>query len=97
MNVQILGISSANPFSQKTFADSLNLPYPLLSDFPGLKVIRSYGVVRPGREGGVGGALRHFFLVDTQGVVRGKWPGEDLEVFPSEQILKAARALQGKS
>ena len=32
LNVQILGISANNTFSQKTFADSLKLPYPLLSD-----------------------------------------------------------------
>ena len=41
--MQILGISSNNPFSQKTFADSLKLPYPLLSDFPNLTTIKSYG------------------------------------------------------
>ena len=40
--MQLLGISANNPFSQKTFADSLKLPYPLLSDFPDLQVIRSY-------------------------------------------------------
>jgi peroxiredoxin len=36
----MLGISADNPFAQKTFADSLKLPYPLLSDFPDLKVVR---------------------------------------------------------
>jgi peroxiredoxin len=45
LNVQILGISADNPFAQKTFADSLKLPYPLLSDFPDRKVIRSYGIL----------------------------------------------------
>jgi AhpC/TSA family len=47
LNVQILGISSNIPFSQKTFADSLKLPYPLLSDAPDLKVIRNYGGLNP--------------------------------------------------
>ena len=44
--MQLLGISASNPFSQKTFADSLKLPYPLLSDYPDLKVIRKYDVLK---------------------------------------------------
>jgi peroxiredoxin len=43
LNVQILGISPNHPFSQKTYAESLQLPYPLLSDFPELRVTRQYG------------------------------------------------------
>ncbi len=43
--MQVLGIGASNPFSQKTYADSLKLPYPLLSDYPDLKVIRQYGVL----------------------------------------------------
>ena len=39
LNVQLLGISANHQFSQKTMADSLKLPYPLLSDFPDLKAI----------------------------------------------------------
>lgn len=93
MNVQILGISASNPFSQKTFVDSLRLPYPLLSDFPELKVIRSYGVLHP--TGVI--AQRSFFLVDKQGRVRGKWLARLDEVFPTDPILKAAREIAGKS
>ena len=43
LNVQILAISTNHPFSQKMFAESLQLPYPLLSDFPDLRVTRQYG------------------------------------------------------
>ena len=42
--MQILGISASNAFSQKTFADSLKLPYPLLSDAPDLKVANSFAI-----------------------------------------------------
>src|SRR5712692_8687278 len=87
LNVQILGISASNPFSQKTFADSLKLPYPLLSDFPELKVIRRYDVLHPNQIT----ARRTFFLVDKQGIVRGKWLAGDDDVLPTEPILKAAR------
>ena len=101
LNVQILAISADNPFSQKALADSLHLPYPLLSDL-GLKVTRSYGVLY----GSVGKvedpelkdliAKRAFFLVDQRGIVRGKWIGEDLVVFPSDVLLKTAQEMGGK-
>jgi len=96
----VLAISADNPFSQKALADSLHLPYPLLSDL-GLKVTRSYGVLY----GAVGKVeepafkdlipKRAFFLVDQQGIVRGRWIGEDLVVFPSDILLKTAQELTG--
>jgi len=92
--VQILGISSNNPFSQKTFADSLKLPYPLLSDFPNLTTIKSYGGLTS--DWTMTTAQRWFFLVDKQGIVRGQWRGTATGVFPSEPILKLARELRGK-
>jgi peroxiredoxin len=102
LNIQILGISANNPFSQKVQADSLQLPYPLLSD-EAMKVTRAYGVVYgstgakidyPHNEGKIAG--RAFFLVDKQGIVRGKWIGEDLAVFPSEVLLKGAQEVAEK-
>lgn len=100
LGIQILGISGNNPFSQKAIADSLTLPYPLLSDL-GLKVTRKYGVVY-GTTGGkddypIDGLVpkRSFFLVDRQGIVRGRWIGDDLDVFPTEVLLKAAREVAG--
>ena len=92
--MQILGISSNNPFSQKTFADSLKLPYPLLSDFPNLTAIKSYGGLTS--EWTMTTAQRWLFLVDKEGIVRGQWRGTATDVFPSEPILKLARELRGK-
>jgi peroxiredoxin len=93
LNVQILGISANNPFSQKMLANSLQLPYPLLSDST-LSVIKAYGVLYGGPEGKneyphmVGRiAKRSFFLIDPQGIVRGHWIGGDLDVFPTERLL----------
>jgi peroxiredoxin len=94
LNVQILGISANHFFSQKTFAESLKLPYPLLSDFPELKVIRRYGVLSPSQTY----AKLAFFLVDQQGTIRQRWltdGGEDV-IFPSEPILKAVQDIAGK-
>lgn len=93
LDVQILGISANNPFSQQTFAESLELPFPLLSDFPELKVIRSYGGLS--QEVALTIAQRWFFLVDLQGIVRGQWRGTKSEVFPSDTILKAIREIEG--
>jgi peroxiredoxin len=92
--VQILGISAMNSFSQKTFADSLKLPFPLLSDFPDLKVIRSYGGLNP--DLAVSVARRAFYLIDRGGIVRGRWFGTPTDVSPSEPILKAIQALQAR-
>ncbi len=92
LNVQNLGISASPPFAQRTLADSLKLPYPLLSDHPDLKVIRSYGVLSQHGKS----ARRAFFLVDQEGIVRARWLPGNTEVFPSEPILEAARALAGK-
>ena len=92
--MQILGISSNNPFSQKTFADSLKLPFPLLSDFPHLKTIKSYGGLSTELDLTV--AQRYFFLIDLQGFVRGKWRGTSRDVQPSEPILEAIRKVSGK-
>lgn len=91
--MQILGISANNPFSQKTFADSMQLPFPLLSDFPDLKTIKSYGGLS--QELALTVAQRWFFLIDLKGVVRGQWRGTT-DVFPSEPILKVAREISAK-
>lgn len=87
-----------NPFSQKTFADSLNVPYPLVSDSPdNPKVTRSYGVLRSHpKDPKQQVAIRSFFLVDKQGVIRGRWVVQDGIVLPSEEILSVARQIDVK-
>jgi peroxiredoxin len=94
LNVQVLAISSDSTFAQKTQSDSLKLPYPLLSDRPP-KTMERYGVLAPDKVR----ALRAFFLIDQQGIVRKQWllglAGDDI-VFSSEPILKAIQDLQDK-
>jgi peroxiredoxin len=92
--VQVLAISADSPFALKTYADSLKVPYPLLSDWT-RKVIPRYGVLAPDKVR----PLRAFFLVDQQGILRKQWllgtAGDDI-VFPSEPILKVIQELAGK-
>jgi peroxiredoxin len=97
--VQLLGISASNPFSQKTFADSLKLTYPLLSDYPDMEVIRQYGVLKYEGEAKTPMAKGAFFLIDKQGIIRGVWTPhvEEGSVFPSDPFLEVARGLEEKS
>ena len=79
----------------------MKLPYPLLSDFPDLTTIRKYGVAqRVGKSGRVL-ARQSFFLIDKQGVVRGRWVVSEPaggkfandDLFSSEPIFKMVRKL----
>ena len=55
-----------HPLSQKAFSDFLKLNLPLLSDFPEGKTSLAYGVFNADRRL----AVRSYFIVDKQGVVR---------------------------
>jgi peroxiredoxin len=94
LNVQVLGISADSPFALKAQSDSLKLAYPLLSDRPPTTITR-YGVLAPDKVR----ALRAYFLVDQQGILRKQWllglKGDDI-VFSSEPILKAIQELPAK-
>jgi peroxiredoxin len=81
-------------FSQQTFAESLKLPFPLLSDFPERKVIRSYGVLNEKTMT----AQRSFFLIDPQGTVRKKWIIENgpTTVVYSDTLLRGIEEVLGK-
>ena len=71
-------------------------------------MIRNYGVLWPHQIGPVQdgnvvvnhapntAARRAFFLVDQQGIVRGKWLVENKAIFPSEEMLQAAREMARK-
>jgi len=92
--VQNLAISANTTFSQQTFAESLKLPYPLLSDFPDRKVMRSYGVLNERSMV----ANRSFFLVDLDGMVRRKWIIENptTTVVYSDGLLRDIMEVIGK-
>jgi thioredoxin-dependent peroxiredoxin len=61
---QVLGISTDNIETLKSWATSLNLDFPLLSDDTG-KVAQEYGVLMPGKHM----AFRTTFVVDRAGKI----------------------------
>ena len=87
-------MSADNTFSQQTFADSLKLPYPLLSDFVERKVIRAYGILNERTMT----ATRTFFLIDPQGVIRKKWvlANPTTDVVYSATLLKDIQEIVAK-
>jgi peroxiredoxin len=94
LGVQNLGISANVTFSQQTFAESLKLPFPLLSDFPDRKVMRSYGVLNEKTMA----AIRSFFLIDPQGIIRKKWiiKNDETTVVYSDTLLAGIQEAIGK-
>jgi peroxiredoxin len=94
LGIQNLAASANLTFSQQTFAESLKLPFPLLSDFPDRKLMRSYGVLNEKNML----AFRSFFLIDPQGTIRKKWIIEDggTTVVYSDTLLRDIREVLAK-
>lgn len=94
LGIQNLAISANNTFSQQTFAESLKLPFPVLSDFPDRKVMRSYGVLNPRTMN----ANRALFLIDPGGILRKKWIVENpaTTVVYNDSLLPEIREIMGK-
>ena len=63
----------------------------MLSDSPNLTTIKSYAGLNPDLS--ITAAQRAFFLIDKDGVIRGRWLGTVNDVFPTATILETARSL----
>lgn len=90
VQTQVIGISANAPFSQNTFADFLKLNFPVLSDFPDLKIIDAYGVLNKERRL----ALRSYSIVDKQGIVRyKKLVGSGEGLMPNDQLVEEIKKI----
>jgi len=91
LNTQVLGLSVDSVFSHEAWAQHLNLPFPLLSDF-NKEVAQQYGVLLPELLGMKGLANRSAFVVDKQGVIRYTWvganPGQQPDFGKIQDVLK---------
>ena len=63
-DTQVLGISMDSPFSNKAWAEKINITFPLLSDWGG-EVVRKYGIYNPKYKA----ARRVNYLIDKDGKV----------------------------
>ena len=91
-----MGLSVESHRAHTAFAESLQLPFPLLSDL-NREVVQAYGVMytpdNRHREGFYGLAKRSVFVLDKDGIVRYAWANDDALVLPEvEEILAAVRA-----
>ena len=89
VNAQVYGISVDTFFTLKAFQQSLNLTFPLLSDF-NKQVIREYGVYNEDMVGLKGIARRASFIVDKDGAIRHREVLDDARNEPDYERLFAA-------
>jgi thioredoxin-dependent peroxiredoxin len=73
-NAQVLGVSMDDLDTQKKFADSLKLPFPLLAD-PAGQVVKAYGAEM--QHNGKTYAGRITFVIDADGKVTKVLEGKD--------------------
>jgi peroxiredoxin len=89
--VRVYGVSRDSPWTHIAWQQTLDLDFPLLSDW-NAEAVRGFGVAHEFR-GMRDVAERSAFLVDGDGVVRGAWRYETGDVPDFDELLEAARAL----
>ncbi|MDQ3824162.1 MAG: redoxin domain-containing protein [Actinomycetota bacterium] len=89
--VRPFGISRDSPWTHIAWSQTLDLTFPLLSDFNG-EAVAGFGIEHEFR-GLRGVAQRTAFLVDEGGTVRGAWRYGTSEVPDFDELLAAARSL----
>ncbi|PKL89667.1 MAG: peroxiredoxin [Ignavibacteriae bacterium HGW-Ignavibacteriae-2] len=93
MDAQVFGISVDSMFAQKLWVNSLQLNFPLLSDF-NKEVAPKYGafydVWVPGKLDMKGVAKRSAFVIDKEGIIRYAEVLESAGDEPSYEAVKAA-------
>jgi peroxiredoxin len=89
--VRPYGISRDSPWTHISWSQTLDLTFPLLSDWNG-DAVRGFGVAQEYR-GLREVAMRSAFLVDQTGSVRGAWQYANNQVPDFEELLGAAIGL----
>lgn len=87
---QVVAISVNDPFSNKGFAETHQLQFPILSDYT-RETIKKYNIVANDFAGlkGYTAAKRSVFILDQNGVVRYKWVSEDPGKEPNYEEIKS--------
>jgi peroxiredoxin len=90
--VEVAAVSVDSPYSHQAWAEKLNVPYPLISDF-GREFLAKYGVPERNLHLLPRIGSRSAFVVDAEGIIRYVWYAEGRGLPPIEEILQAVRAL----
>jgi peroxiredoxin len=88
--VRPFGISRDSAWTHISWAQTLDLNFPLLSDFNG-EVARAFGIAREFRAHD-DVPERSAFLADENGTVRGAWRYDTAELPDFDELLRAAQA-----
>ena len=88
--VRTFGASRDSPWTHISWSQTLDLNFPLLSDWNG-EATRAFGVETEFR-GHEGVSARSAFLVDPDGTVRGAWGYDTAELPDFDELLRAAQA-----
>ena len=88
--VRVMGVSRDSAWTHVAWATTLDLTFPLLSDW-NAEAVRGFGVAQEYR-GLADVAERSAFLVGPDGTVRGAWRYRTDEVPEFDELLAAARA-----
>jgi peroxiredoxin len=88
---QVVAISVNDPFSNKGFADTHSLKFPILSDYM-RDTVKRLNIFHNDFAGlnGYTAAKRSVFILDEKGVVRYKWVSEDPTKEPNYEEIKQA-------
>src|SRR5919197_3777515 len=89
--VRVFGVSRDSPWTHVAWSQTLDLNFPLLSDW-NTEAVRDLGIAFEFR-GLRDVSRRSAFLVDEGGTVRGAWRYATDEVPDLDELLAAARAL----
>ena len=87
---QVVGVSVNDPFTNKAFADTHNLKFPILSDYT-RDTVKKLNIFHNDFVGlkGYTAAKRSVFILDEDGAVRYKWVSEDPMKEPNYDEIKS--------
>ena len=89
--VRPYGVSRDSAWTHISWSQTLDLNFPLLSDW-NAEAVRAFGIATEFR-GHQDVAERSAFIVDPDGTVRGSWLYDTAELPDFDVVLRAAQAL----
>ena len=90
LEAQVMGISVDTFMSLGVFAHSIDLNFPLLSDFPDHKATKAYGTYDPA----TGTSRRVTYVVDKLGVIRSEIVSDEDMHRHAQEALEAVEKLE---